>query len=479
MIRVYFDWNVISSLKKSEFKELNDFITEHKEKLLFPYSPGHFKDLMKSHSSDNVHFNTDLEKLNYLSGKHLIRWGKDGIEPLFGTPQEYFEDEKQQKEIDFVDDLDFEKMFSELDESGRDLGLESMGTLIKTLLQLQPSGIPITEESKEMLSKMFPNINNNSSMWDFMKDFGSFTKNLLQDGGYYKDFRKNLGEKGFKLEGNAGNWNEEDVIKNIDNFLLSLNTNMTFLEYVETALNNKKEPYTYYEFYTTAYLMLDMMGYKSDKLPKPTDNMQNIQTDGEHSFYGAHCDYFVAIDKNLRVKSKVLFNEFNIQTRILTPEEFLNEVKQVIHKRDGEEYFLDEIFSFYKSENIVESYSISEENEVLTQVLKLPVFYFDFFNYATYQFYEKENCIIISFKKAFKNFSRFIYYTEAERVIDTLCNFFGYEDKIELEQRKKEFVYGEKPIEFLWQYDGGIIKIVKDEDTKIPILIYAIKVNNK
>ena len=93
MIRVYLDWNVISSLKKPEFKELKEFIDKHKKYLQFPYSPAHFIDLMKSHSPDNEYFQMDLDTLNYLSDKHLIRWGKEGIEPLFGTPNEYFEGE--------------------------------------------------------------------------------------------------------------------------------------------------------------------------------------------------------------------------------------------------------------------------------------------------------------------------------------------------------------------------------------------------
>ena len=222
--------------------------------------------------------------------------------------------------------------------------------------------------------------------------------------------------------------------------------------------------------------MLDMIGYKSDKLPKPTDNMQNIQTDAEHSFYGAHCDYFVAIDKKLRVKSRVLYKEFNIPVKVLTPEEFLNEIKHSIHNRPSELDFIEEIFGFCKSENIVESYPISDENDVPIHVLKLPVFYFDFFNYATHQYYEKENCIILTFKRAFKNYSRFIYYTEAERVIDNVCSFFGCEDKDKLDQMKTEFVYGDKPVKFSWQFDGGVIKLEKDEETKRPVLIYAIKI---
>jgi hypothetical protein len=74
MIRIYFDWNVISNFKKPEFLEIRNFISKHKDYLQFPYSPAHFKDLMKSFSPENEFFNTDLTNLEYLSEKHLLRW---------------------------------------------------------------------------------------------------------------------------------------------------------------------------------------------------------------------------------------------------------------------------------------------------------------------------------------------------------------------------------------------------------------------
>jgi len=137
---------------------------------------------------------------------------------------------------------------------------------------------------------------------------------------------------------------------------------------------------------------------------------------------------------------------------------------------------LDEIFSFCKSENIIESFPISKENEVQSKVLKLPIFYFNFFNYATFEFYQSKNCLILTFKRVFKNYSRFIYYTEAEQIINLICNYFGYENKVELEQKKSEFIYGDKPTEFSWQIDEGIIKLEKDKETKRPILIFALKI---
>lgn len=472
MIRIYLDWNVVSNIKRPEFQEILEYITKHKKYLQFPYSPAHFSDLMKSYSPDNELFDVDLRTLEFLSEKHLIRWGKDGVEPLFGTPKEYFEGEKDKEDVFSL--MDMEKLFDDLNDSNNELGLGNIGTLLKSLFQLQPAGIEITEENRDALKKMFPNLKPTATMWDLMKDVGPFSKKLLQDGDFYKDFRETLKKQGFKLDLNSGNWSYEEVIKNLDNFLLGLGANMTYLEYVEASLKHKKEPANQYEYYTTAYLMLDMIGYKTDSLPKPTDNMQNIQTDGEHSFYGAYCDYFVAIDKKLRIKSKVLYNEFNIPTKIIEPRELISELEKVIDQILKDRNFIEEAFSFCTNERLVESFPITENNKIETYVFKIPKFYFNFFNYVIYSIYPEQEGVILTFKKVFKNFSRFIYYTESERLIDSITECFGYDDKFELEARKKEFVYENKNTTFEWNFDGGMIRLEKEEDTKRPTLIYVI-----
>lgn len=472
MIRIYLDWNVISSLKKPEFQEMKAFIEKHKKYFQFPYSPAHFTDLMKSYNPNNEYFNSDLETLEYLSGKHHIRWDKDRVKPLFGTPKEFFEGVKDNEDIS--DYMDMEKMFNDLDESFEDIGLSKLGTLMKSLFELQPSEIEITEENRDILKKMFPNIKTGSSMWNLMKDIGPFSQKLLKDGDYYKDFRNSLADQGFKLEANSGNWSYDKVIKNIDEFLLKFGAKITYLEYVEMSLKHKKEPITQYEYYTTAYLMLDMIGYKTDKLPKPTDNMQNIQADGEHSFYAGHCDYFVAMDKKLRVKSKVLYNEFNIETKIIEPKEFISELGKVIDPLTSDINFIQEAIDFCNKESVVESYAEKNGNGVETYAFKLPRFYFNFFNYVVYTNYPKEGGFVLTFHKVFKNFSRFIYYTESETLIDSVIDYFGYENKEELRSKKNEFVYEDKGTIFDWNYEGGLIRLENEEDTKRPTLSYII-----
>ncbi len=472
MIRIYLDWNVISNLKQPENKELKNFIDIHKDFLLFPYSPAHFKDLMKSFSPDNENFEKDLKMLSYLSGKHLIRWGDNDTEPLFGTPQEYFEGKKDNEE--YLQLFDIEKMLNDLNQVMGDNELDQIGEVMKGY-KLQPAGIEVTDENRVMLQKIFPKITSDSSMWDLMKDIGPFTQNLLNNKDFYKDYRKAIGEKGFKLDPNSGNWSEEEVINKINLYLKDLGVEMGFLELVGFFFKHREKPANRFEFFITAYLMLDMIGYKADKLPKPTDNMQNISTDGEHAFYGAHCDYFIVGDKKLKIKSNVLYKKFNISTQILAPNEFIEVIEKQIHVFPSNTInLIEEAFTYIDLQNTVEFHPLSEENEAETYAIKLPIFYFNFFNYAVYRNYKDKQGVSLTFKRVFKNYSNFMYYTEVEKIIDIIINLFGYEDKQELILKKQEFVYEDKDTKFIWHFEGGMIILEQDLDTKYPNLIYLV-----
>lgn len=465
MIRIYLDWDVISKYKKDEFKEIREFILQHKDYLQFPYTPTHFKDLMKSYTPDNACFEQDLQNLDYLSENHYMAWGQNGLEVLFQQVHEYFEYVKQQEDIFSMMDID--NAISIFDNN--EIGIGKIGNLLKTMLKQMPTGIDVNDESRELLQKMFPNLGNNSSMWDLMKGIAPFSKQLLTNGNYYKDLRKSINDKGFKLEQNSGNWIEEQVIKKIDDFLQAQTTKLTFRECVNTCFQHKKEPVNKFEYFTSAYLLLDMIGYKSDALKKPINNMQNIQNDSEHSFYAAHCDYFVVIDKKLAIKAKVLFREFNIPTKVISPSEFIYEIKSKIHVVKDD--FISEVYQFLSAGEYLEFTPKGDDMSADSYAFKLPLFYFNFFNYVILQKYEN-NAVAFTFRKVFKNYSSFVYYTESEIVIERINKYFGYDNDEAYKKNKKEFVYGEKPVKFVWKFDGGLIILEKETDTHRPILTY-------
>jgi hypothetical protein len=473
MIRVYLDWNVISNLKRPENIDLFKFILQNKRKLLFPYTQAHFTDLMKSHHPENKYYPIDLEMLEFLAENHHLRWGKDRIEPLLGTPTKYFAETKDNESI--AELLNIEKLFNEFDDTDNEFGIKGYSGLMKSLLKLQPTGIDITDENKDILSKMFPNLKNGSTIWDMMKDLGPMLEQLLHDGNYYKDLRNTISESGFKLEPNSGQWSYNDVINNIDEFLKSNGLDMTYLEFIESTFKHRKKSANQYEYYTTAYLMLDMIGYKVDKLPKPTDNMQNIQADGDHSFYAAYCDYFAASDKKLRIKSQVLYNEFDVPTKIIEPHNLISELSEVIDNIENKDNLINEAIGFCRKEYFVKDYT-KDDDEIEVLAFKLPKYYFNFFNYVIYRHYPKQKVIVLSFKRVFKNFSDFVYYTESESILDNLCYFFGNSHMTNYKEQKRKFVYEGEELNFDWSIENGFIRIDKDEEYRRIRLNYILSV---
>lgn len=309
-------------------------------------------------------------------------------------------------------------------------------------------------------------------MWELMNDSFLMGQKLLNDKDYYKDIR-NTTKPYFHLE----NCNIDQTIQQIEKFLQTEKTGLTFQDYVMIPYKNRKEPLSRYEFYTNAYLILDMLGYKSDKLPKPTDNMQNIQTDAQHSFYAAHCDFFVTSDKKLAYKSQVLYKQLNISTRVIEPQNISDILLPLIHKRNKNEHFLQEVMPFIVQDNLVEIYPKNDENQIDTFAYKLPYFYFNFFDYCILKQHKEDSVVVFVFVKRFKNYSNFLYFTESENVIDEVCNFFGYQDANELLEKKRKFIYEDDVVDFNWQFDNGIIKLEKEEDTKRPILKYYVNLS--
>jgi len=476
MIRIYLDWNIFSALKTEEFIEIKNFINKYKSQFQFPFSPAHFTDLMKSH--DSKYFLDDLKTLNSITDKHFLRWEENTVKPYFTTANEYYKLEKNKISISEITDL--EKLFENLDFPIENLGIENIGSFIKSYYYDLPLGFEITNKNKDLINNMFPNLTSNSTMWDYMKDIGSFSQKLLEDGKYYKSFRNKMAEKGFVLEANAGNWDYNDVINNIDEFLKDVGTKMTFIEYVKTAFKHREKPINQYELYTNAYLILDMIGYKKDRLQKPNDNMQNIQADGEHSFYGAHCDFFITKDKNLRIKSKVLYNKFGIKTKIIEPKEFISELEKIIDTKENyRKDFVKEIISFCCAENLVKHYPEIDNNGFENSVFKLPKYYFNYFNYLVYTKYLNQDGIVLSFEKRSENLSTFTFFTETEMLLNTITNYFGFTPNKDFQKKKKNFIYEQKNTIFDWRFEKSLIRLEKKEDNQHPILHYIFATEEK
>jgi hypothetical protein len=479
MLRVYLDWDVISKLKLEPSRPLLEFLAGHKERILVPFTPTHFSDLMKSYKGVNPHFDNDLEMLGSICGRHFMQWKDHQIEPLLGEPREYFNHIKNEQPLDWEQLLDMDKLLHEMDNATTSMGLPRLGTLMKVLLQSPPVGLVVNGDSSGVMNQLFPGLGPNSTAWDIIKGMAPLAKGMLDGPGKWKELRGSIKSDGFSVAAITGNSTAEEAAVRIDSFLKSKHMGVTFIEYVESTFKHDKEPPDDYEFFTRAYLMLDMIGYKSDKLPKATNSMMNVWQDAEHAFYAAHCDYLVAFDKKLRGKAALLYHLLNIPTEVILPDELEQKATARFHTAPTDFVAaVQDAVTQSRAGQIVEQHDPSEHLDTETLGIKLPVLYLNFFTHVVYQEYKGKG-IALTFRKVFKNFSRFVYYTESEAVLDCMVALFGLDDKAAYSEKKREFVYGDKAPVFLWQFPGGLIKIEREEDTHRPSLTFVLAVQQE
>lgn len=474
MIRIYLDWNMISYLKRPEFADIKTFITDHRERFLFLYADAHFGDLMKSYSVDNPYFEQDLDMLDQLCANYFIGWEKERAVGYAVRPKDYFIQNYQNK--DEPNYFDMDELVKLFDEAGDDIGMGELGKQFKELFSALPAAIDLNDTNREQLSKFFPGITEDSTQWDLFKASGKMLEQMAGDKEYYKDLRKSIADNGFDLGKNAGNWKAEDVIANIDAYLAKSAPGLDFMGYMNKAFSLRNEKPDGMTFFTSCYNTLDLLGFKTDKLPKKTDTPMNIQYDAQHAFFAGHCDFFVVADKNLAVKSKVLYSKFKLKTKIVSPQEMVEELRQVLHtpqgKPNGHE-LLKSALSVFNTADDRQDFPEKQTDGGEAYSKRLNVFFLDYFNLVWLQGYPVEKKIELTFYKSPENFLRFLYYAELETIIFKIAKYLGWTLK---EDEIKECIRKNDPIAIKVDYDFGYILIDYEEHQGInqPTLTFGI-----
>lgn len=111
------------------------------------------------------------------------------------------------------------------------------------------------------------------------------------------------------------NYSPNEVINQLNKSLTNWGTDDTFLDLLEKATAAT----TYNGLHNRiagVYEFLDLCGYWKDK-ETSTSNYARLW-DASHAHYASHCDYFITDDKRNRNKVKVVYDLFNIKTKVLS-----------------------------------------------------------------------------------------------------------------------------------------------------------------
>ncbi len=448
MKRIYLDWGVISNLKKPEFAMVREFLLSHKGELFFVYSPAHFEDAMRSKGDGRLF--QDIQTLESLVDNHLIAYVKKTAHPFLETPSEYYQDNKD-RDLDEVPDLT--KMLPTISQD-----VPAVGGLLKSLLNV-PFPIPDTARSNELVSMMLPDLPTSPTLSDVIHSATLYINKMLSDKYYYKSYRTAVRASGFKVDTNAGNWEANEVVPNITARMKSLGIDKTFQDFVLMGFGGKKNVDDF-KFFMAAYSILDMIGYKSDKLPKSSNAMNNVNTDAQHAYYAAFCDYFITQDTHLSSKALALYNEFGVSTKVITPQDAI----AVLDEQRN-----DNLVTFIQEQLIEENIERREERSI---VYKFTHRFLGVFTHCVR--YDINDCTVLEFKLAFDNYSYFVFYGEAAIMVDAVADCLGRPSKEDYEMARERIIAGETGASINWTGEGVIFTLRADPERHRPELLITI-----
>lgn len=320
MKRIYLDWGVVSNLKKDGYAELKNLLLSNKDRFFIIYSLAHFEDLMKSKGEPQ--FENDIKMLSDLAEDHLLDIDKGVVYLYHETPENLCRS--------YVDNFptlsqDVDSLLTTIEAASNPD--DNFIDQIRANLNV-PFPIPLEYHSNELFASLFPNLPDFPKLKDVMESLRQFLCDMMITPGSYKRHRALIHESGFKLEANAGNWNDGEAVDKISSFLKSKEIAMSFNDYVMMFFHGRK--FTENEFFTTAYCILDMLGFHSDKLPKATNTVRSVTTDARHAYFARFCDWFITADARLYHKAKALYSHFGISTRVMTPAETVLAIQEEI-----------------------------------------------------------------------------------------------------------------------------------------------------
>lgn len=115
------------------------------------------------------------------------------------------------------------------------------------------------------------------------------------------------------------NYTPQEVIAHLSQKLTSNNQEYNFLDMVELCISYHPDgnKFDISHRVGATFELLDMLGYWKDKY-NDKSNYARLW-DSSHCYYASYCDYFISNDKRTVNKSKVVYDIYSINTKILMP----------------------------------------------------------------------------------------------------------------------------------------------------------------
>ncbi len=193
--------------------------------------------------------------------------------------------------------------------------INALSEMQNTILRLQP--VPASFKQiytvDPIFNLMYPRTKVEMNMLALSEDIYDFSNKIKTDFNLYKYYRKYLNQCKIKYQ---------QLRKTIDASEKQLLDNPRHLTWdemwqqIEDSSSNKTSNPSYDKI-VDRFISTDLKGYQQDA------RFANLIDDALHTFYAAHCDYFLTLDRRCYDKAKKVFHDLKISTEVMTPDDFI------------------------------------------------------------------------------------------------------------------------------------------------------------
>ncbi|MBD8387417.1 hypothetical protein [Dysgonomonas sp. BGC7] len=309
---VYIDWNIFNKIEQKDSLSDEEFLIFDKiERLILnkdiicPYSNAHINDLLRGYKKNSIYIDGHLEILKYLTGDLCIvqYWGRNSATWHYRDVKEFFNSAIKDGHSlpDFYLDL------CSWDETG--LWAQQINLLRSIKI---PTNLKDIYKANPIFEAMFPKTKEDMNILAMCEDLYQFSNNAKKDYLLYKSLKKYMNQSRARLK------QQQKILKDINKSMSEIPSYLEndsfyekYLPKTKTSNNDKNQQIT------DTFFKLDIKGFKSD------EKFANMIDDSLHTFYGAHCEYFLTIDDKCHYKATETYHKLGIPTICLKPYDFI------------------------------------------------------------------------------------------------------------------------------------------------------------
>lgn len=424
MLRVYCDSNIyryLNPLHPSHNSDLLSFFKCLKDKMLFTFSDAHLDDLKDSvmeYAEKDLLLMGEYVKDNYFMHDFI---SKKRTSPYLATPLEAFKNKNYEAYRNVLENpFDLDSLFKEFDDI-------PMGPMIKNLVKKiydAPISIfgtankELTPRDQELMRKFSPNYHDTMTLNELMNDMWPYSKSLLFDKNEFTQLRRYIASY---INRDDFSFEEWGMMFN-DKFKESP-LKKTFLETVDDMLTEAQKE-NFYDRFNKAYTMLELYNVTREKKGKSLKkfSMESLNTDAAHAWYASFSDYLVTDDKGLQIKATIIYQLFNIPTKVLSSKDFLNHKSILL----GSEETLQSLMASLRYDlkhgfQLYDRFDPFTNETVRTYKASHP--YFNYFN--CYQVISSKENLVIAFYCDRNSHASFFMFREIELLVSKLNSMLG------------------------------------------------------